>query len=60
MPFWSTNFRDTPLQKDPKRNFRFTVEFDGIDSEQGGGLAWYAKKVLRNPALLLKTLSMRT
>jgi len=47
MPFWSTNFRDDPTLKDPKRNFRFTIEFDGIDSEQGGPLAWYAKTVTK-------------
>ncbi len=47
MPFWSTNFRADPTLKDPKRNFRFTVEFDGIDAEGAGGLAWYAKSVTK-------------
>jgi hypothetical protein len=51
MPFWSTNFGDpanTEL-KDPKRQFRFTVEFQGIQSSVGGGGAvlWYAKSVTK-------------
>ena len=45
MPFWSTNFgQDTALQ-DPKRKFRFTVEFQGIQAAQGGAALWYAKTV---------------
>ncbi len=45
MPFWSTNFgQDTALQ-DPKRKFRFTVEFQGIAAAQGGAALWYAKTV---------------
>ena len=47
MPFWSTNFQGEPTLKDPKRNFRFKVEFDGIDAEQGGSVAWYAKSVTK-------------
>jgi len=43
MPFWSTNFGENPLLKDPKRKFRFTVEFQGINASQGGALLWYAK-----------------
>ncbi len=43
MPFWSTNFGEDVTLKDPKRNFRFTVEFQGIQAEQGGAIAWYAK-----------------
>ena len=43
MPFWSTNFGEDVTLKDPKRNFRFTVEFQGLQAEQGGALAWYAK-----------------
>ena len=43
MPFWSTNFGQDPLLKDPKRKFRFTVEFQGINAAQGGALLWYAK-----------------
>ena len=48
MAFWSTNFgeSDTPL-KDPKRAFRFTITIDGIDSQQGGSLLWYAKSVTK-------------
>lgn len=45
MPFWSTDFGADVTLKDPKRNFRFTVEFQGIQAEQGGALAWYAKSV---------------
>ena len=43
MPFWSTNFGEDVTLKDPKRNFRFTIEFQGIQAEQGGAIAWYAK-----------------
>ena len=42
MPFWSENFGQPGL-KDPKRNFRWTVEFQGIQSAQGGATLWYAK-----------------
>ena len=43
MAFWSTNFGEKPAQKDPKRNFRFTVQFTGISAPQGGAVMWYAK-----------------
>ena len=43
MPFWSTNFRESTALKDPKRNFRFTVEFGGLDA--GQSLVWWAKTV---------------
>jgi hypothetical protein len=43
MPFWSTNFGQDTTLKDPKRKFRFTVEFNGINAAQGGALLWYAK-----------------
>lgn len=43
MPFWSTNFGADAALKDPKRKFRFTVEFTGINASQGGSLLWYAK-----------------
>jgi hypothetical protein len=43
MPFWSTNFGQDTTLKDPKRKFRFTVEFNGINASQGGALLWYAK-----------------
>jgi len=43
MPFWSENFGQDPTLKDPKRKFRFTVEFQGINAAQGGALLWYAK-----------------
>ena len=45
MPFWSTNFGESTELKDPKRNFRFTVEFQGINASQGGATLWYAKTV---------------
>jgi len=43
MPFWSENFASNPDMKDPKRNFRFIVEFGGINATPGGAVAWYAK-----------------
>ena len=43
MPFWSTNFGENTALKDPKRNFRFIVEFGGINATPGGAVAWYAK-----------------
>tara|TARA_B100000683_G_scaffold38642_1_gene34021 strand:+ start:101 stop:691 length:591 start_codon:yes stop_codon:yes gene_type:complete len=43
MPFWSENFGEDASLKDPKRNFRFTVEFQGIQAAQGGAKLWYAK-----------------
>ena len=42
MPFWSTDFGQDTTLKDPKRKFRFTVEFQGINAAQGGALLWYA------------------
>jgi len=45
MPFWTESFSDTeqgPL-KDPKRKFRFTVQFGGINATNGGAMLWYAK-----------------
>ena len=47
MPFWSTNFGQDTTLKDPKRNFRFTVEFNGINAAQGGALLWYAKSAAK-------------
>jgi|TARA_Y100000034_G_scaffold18667_2_gene20737 hypothetical protein len=43
MPFWSTNFGESTELKDPKRQFRFYVEFQGINAPQGGATLWYAK-----------------
>jgi hypothetical protein len=43
MPFWSENFGDGSGKRDPKRNFRFIVEFGGINATPGGAVAWYAK-----------------
>ena len=46
MPFWSTNFGNTEeLLKDPKRNFRFYINIQGISTENGGAMIWYAKQV---------------
>ena len=47
MPFWSENFGQSTDMKDPKRNFRFVVEFQGIQSSQGGAQLWYAKTVAK-------------
>ena len=43
MPFWSENFGENASLNDPKRNFRFSVEFQGIQATQGGAKLWYAK-----------------
>ena len=43
MPFWSDNFALGTQLKDPKRQFRFKVEFTGISAGGAGGLMWYAK-----------------
>ena len=45
MPFWSETFGENRTLKDPKRNFRFMVEFQGIAAAQGGASLWYAKGV---------------
>lgn len=45
MPFWSTNFGEDVTLKDPKRKFRFTVEFQGVAAAIGGAVLWYAKTV---------------
>jgi len=44
MAFWSNNFAEGALLE-PKRAFRFKVEFTGLDSSKNGGtsIAWYAK-----------------
>ena len=47
MPFWSENFGENSGLNDPKRNFRFTVEFQGIASAQGGAKLWYAKSATK-------------
>jgi len=47
MPFWSENFGDGTGLNDPKRNFRFTVEFQGIQASQGSAKLWYAKSVTK-------------
>lgn len=43
MPFWSTNFGADAALNDPKRKFRFKVEFQGVSAAIGGAVLWYAK-----------------
>jgi len=44
MAFWSDNFAGETELKDPKRKFRFRVEFGGIQGgATGGQTLWYAK-----------------
>ncbi len=43
MAFWSENHGNKPGLKDPKRNFRFRVEFQGIDGGGNGPSLWMAK-----------------
>ena len=45
MAFWAENFGEDTSINDPKRKFRFTVEFQGVQSSQGGAILWYAKTV---------------
>ena len=47
MPFWSTNFGEDTTLKDPKRKFRFYVEFQGIAAPVGGATLWYAKSAAK-------------
>ena len=54
MPFWSDNFGESNALKDPKRQFRFKVEFTGISAPQGGSLLWYAKTVSK-PSFTIET-----
>ena len=55
MPFWSTNFGEDTTLKDPKRSFRFTVEFTGIQDPLGNGATlWYAKSV-QKPSFSITT-----
>jgi|TARA_B100000700_G_scaffold263641_1_gene300928 hypothetical protein len=48
MAFWSENFANGGLEE-PKRQFRFKVEFTGLDSGGNGGTAilWYAKSATK-------------
>ena len=44
MPFWSTNFGEDTTLKDPKRQFRFYVEFSGYcRTHRVAPRLWYAK-----------------
>ena len=54
MPFWSENFGEDRTKKDPKRNFRFIVEFGGINAAQGGAVAWYAKTAAKPSFAIVK------
>ena len=45
MPFWSVDHQPGAALKDPKRKFRFKVEFDGINADNGGAMMWYAKTI---------------
>tara|TARA_B100000424_G_scaffold188946_1_gene146920 strand:+ start:118 stop:708 length:591 start_codon:yes stop_codon:yes gene_type:complete len=47
MAFWATPL--TPGSGDPKRKFRFTVQFDGLDMD-GSAVIWFAKSVTK-PAI---------
>ena len=42
MSFWSTNFSENAALQDPKRKFRFTVQFGEL-SLATGQAAWFAK-----------------
>ena len=55
MAFWSENYAGGGL-KEPKRTFRFKVEFQGLDSSKNGGTAilWYAKTA-NKPSFALST-----
>ena len=55
MPFWSTNFGEDTTLKDPKRKFRFYVEFQGIAAPVGGATLWYAKAVAKPSFAIEKT-----
>ena len=54
MAFWSNNFAGNTALKDPKRKFRFTVEFQGISAQIGGAALWYVKTVTK-PAFTINT-----
>jgi hypothetical protein len=43
MPFWTTP--EAGLGRDPKRGFRFTVQFTNIGATAGTGIMWWAKTV---------------
>ena len=50
MAFWAQNFaeRTSEVLHDPKRKFRFMVEFTGINAGGDGGSAlWYASTVAK-------------
>ena len=47
MPFWSSDHSANAALNDPKRKFRFKIEFDGIQAQPGGPVAWYAKTVTK-------------
>ena len=55
MPFWSTNYGEDITLNDPKRKFRFIVEFQGIQAAQGGAQLWYAKTAAK-PSFKVETI----
>ena len=55
MPFWSTNFGEDTTLKDPKRSFRFTVEFTGIQDPMGNGATLRYAKSVQKPSFSIST-----
>ena len=50
MPFWSADYNGLTTGGDPKRNFRFIVQINGISPTLGGvtpTIIWYAKEVTK-------------
>jgi|TARA_R110000824_G_scaffold160957_3_gene335979 hypothetical protein len=55
MAFWSEDFgQKGTIIKDPKRGFRFKVEFQGIQDPQGGAILWMAKSCTK-PSFTIST-----
>lgn len=50
MAFWATPL--TEGSGDPKRKFRFTVQFEGLQFADSSGLIWFAKSVSK-PAMTI-------
>ena len=60
MPFWSKDYNgrrpDGGPLRDPKREFRFQVSFQGVNAASGGPVLWYAKTV-KKPSFTIKEVS---
>jgi hypothetical protein len=58
MPFWADDHSQRRGLKDPKREFRFQVSFQGVtDGARGGtSVLWYAKTV-KKPSFTIKEVS---